>query len=128
MFQTTHQFSLLLQYIIKAVPSPFPQPSQMAQLKLRLSPAPVDGNPWNTYENPENIHEHPIKTFMCNIYIYITCTVCINYIEKKHNSRYRKRTSVCIHIYICIHTYRLFTVVPWHIRNVYRNICQLDTT
>jgi hypothetical protein len=42
----------------------------MAQLKLRLSPAPVDGNPWNTYENPENIHEHPIKKFMCNIYIY----------------------------------------------------------
>ena len=102
MFQTTHQFSLLLQYIIKAVPSPFPQPSQMAQLKLRLSPAPVDGNPWNTYENPENIHEHPIKTFMCNI--YITCTVCINYIEKNTIAIIGKgHPYVYIYIYVYIH-------------------------
>jgi len=84
----------------------------MAQLKLRLSPAPVDGNPWNTYENPENIHEHPIKTFMCNIYIYITCTVCINYIEKKNTIAIIGKGHPYVYIYICIHTYRLFTVVP----------------
>ena len=69
---------------------------------------------WKSMEHLKS-GEHPWtsnKKFMCNIYIYIyiTCTVCINYIEKKHNSHYRKRTSVCIHIYIyiykkCIHIY-----------------------